>query len=46
MLTIELAGMSYGSVIGAVLLAMFPQRMDKVVLDGVLNPHQYYNHLV
>jgi hypothetical protein len=24
---------------------MFPDRMDKVVLDGVLNMHQYYTGL-
>ncbi|ERF70267.1 hypothetical protein EPUS_09105 [Endocarpon pusillum Z07020] len=35
-------GFSYGSVLGATVAAMFPDRMDKVVLDGVLNLHQYY----
>ena len=22
---------------------MFPDRMDKLILDGVVNPYQYYN---
>lgn len=35
-------GFSYGTALGATVAAMFPKRMDKVVLDGVLNPHQYY----
>ena len=35
-------GFSYGSALGATVAALFPDRMDKVVLDGVLNPHDYY----
>ncbi|KUJ09539.1 uncharacterized protein LY89DRAFT_787846 [Mollisia scopiformis] len=35
-------GFSYGTLLGATVAAMFPDRMDKVVLDGVLNPTQYY----
>ncbi len=23
---------------------MFPDRMDKVILDGVVNPHEYYQN--
>jgi hypothetical protein len=22
---------------------MFPEKIDKMILDGVQNPHQYYN---
>ena len=36
-------GFSYGTVLGATVAAMFPDRMDKVVLDGVVNPHSYYS---
>lgn len=35
-------GFSYGTVLGDTVAAMFPDRMDKVVLDGSLNPHDYY----
>lgn len=35
-------GFSYGSALGQTVAALFPDRMDKVVLDGVLNPHDYY----
>lgn len=35
--------MSYGTALGATLAAMFPDRMNRVVLDGVLNPHEYYD---
>ncbi|KAI1325512.1 TAP-like protein-domain-containing protein [Xylariaceae sp. FL0255] len=35
-------GFSYGSVIGATLAAMFPDRVEKVVIDGVLNPIEYF----
>jgi pimeloyl-ACP methyl ester carboxylesterase len=36
-------GISYGSVLGATAAAMFPDRMDRVVLDGVVNGHNYYH---
>ncbi|KAK1974711.1 TAP-like protein-domain-containing protein [Colletotrichum cereale] len=36
-------GTSYGTVIGATAAAMFPERMEKVVLDGVVNPHEWYH---
>lgn len=35
-------GTSYGTILGATVAAMFPGRMDKVVLDGVVNPHEWY----
>ncbi|KAL8938442.1 MAG: hypothetical protein Q9216_003892 [Gyalolechia sp. 2 TL-2023] len=35
-------GFSYGTVLGATVAAMFPDRMDKLVLDGCLNLHNYY----
>ncbi|KAJ5749485.1 hypothetical protein N7533_006513 [Penicillium manginii] len=28
---------------GATVAAMFPDRMDKIILDGVQNPHEYYH---
>lgn len=36
-------GFSYGSALGATVAAMFPERMGKVVLDGVLNPLDYFS---
>ncbi|KAL1616078.1 hypothetical protein SLS56_011559 [Neofusicoccum ribis] len=35
-------GYSYGSVLGATVASMFPDRMDRVILDGVVNLHEYY----
>ncbi|KAF2162728.1 hypothetical protein M409DRAFT_26965 [Zasmidium cellare ATCC 36951] len=34
-------GMSYGSALGQIFAAMFPDRVGRIVIDGVLNPHQY-----
>jgi pimeloyl-ACP methyl ester carboxylesterase len=34
-------GFSYGTVLGATVAAMFPDRMDKIVLDGVVNIHEW-----
>ncbi|KAF7585874.1 hypothetical protein BBP40_009949 [Aspergillus hancockii] len=34
-------GLSYGTILGATLVSMFPGRMDKVLLDAVVNPHEY-----
>ncbi|KAH6658265.1 TAP-like protein-domain-containing protein [Truncatella angustata] len=36
-------GFSYGSVLGETVAAMFPDRMDKIILDGVVNGHNYYH---
>ncbi|KAI4864053.1 TAP-like protein-domain-containing protein [Hypoxylon rubiginosum] len=36
-------GISGGTTLGATVAAMFPDKVDKVVLDGVMNAHQYYN---
>ena len=36
-------GFSYGTALGATAAAMFPQRIDKMILDGVANSHQYYH---
>ncbi|KAK2748950.1 hypothetical protein FQN57_007233 [Myotisia sp. PD_48] len=38
-------GMSYGTTLGATIAAMFPDKIDKMILDGVQNPHEYYNAL-
>ncbi|KAL8833591.1 MAG: hypothetical protein Q9170_004174 [Blastenia crenularia] len=35
-------GFSYGTILGDTVAAMFPDRMGKIVLDGNLNPHDYY----
>lgn len=36
-------GQSYGTLLGSTLIAMFPDKIDKAVLDGVMNAHEYYN---
>ncbi|KAI0116151.1 TAP-like protein-domain-containing protein [Hypoxylon sp. NC0597] len=36
-------GISAGTAMGATVAAMFPDRVERVVLDGVMNSHQYYN---
>lgn len=36
-------GFSYGTTLGATLVSMFPDKVDKVILDGVQNPHEYYH---
>jgi pimeloyl-ACP methyl ester carboxylesterase len=35
-------GISYGTILGATLAGMFPDRMGRVVLDSVVNPTDYY----
>ncbi|KAH7024596.1 TAP-like protein-domain-containing protein [Microdochium trichocladiopsis] len=37
-------GISYGTTLGATVAAMFPDRMDKVILDAVVNSHRYYHN--
>lgn len=32
-----------GTALGATVAAMFPDRIDKMILDGVVNPHLYYH---
>ncbi|KAL3482658.1 TAP-like protein-domain-containing protein [Aspergillus germanicus] len=36
-------GISYGTALGTTVAAMFPDRIDRIIIDGVLNPHQYFN---
>jgi pimeloyl-ACP methyl ester carboxylesterase len=36
-------GLSYGTVLGATVASMFPDRIDRIVLDGVTNPHEFNN---
>ncbi|KAF0318194.1 nedd8-like protein [Colletotrichum asianum] len=36
-------GGSYGTLLGQTAAAMFPDRIDRMVLDGNLNGHEYYN---
>jgi len=38
-------GFSYGTALGATFSAMFPDKVDKVVLDGNVNVHEYYSGL-
>lgn len=38
---ISYLGYSYGSYLGEVYSTMFPGRTDRVVLDGVIDPHRY-----
>ncbi|KAI1175420.1 TAP-like protein-domain-containing protein [Nemania sp. FL0916] len=35
-------GFSYGTDLGATLAALFPERAEKVLLDGVYTPNQYF----
>jgi hypothetical protein len=35
-------GFSYGTVLGATVATMFPDKMDRVILDGVANVKEYY----
>ena len=34
-------GLSYGSQLGATFMAMFPDRVERVLIDAVVNPHHY-----
>ncbi|KXT15525.1 hypothetical protein AC579_3401 [Pseudocercospora musae] len=38
-------GLSYGTTLGATVASMFPDRIDKIILDAVQNPHEYYHAL-
>ncbi|KAH8430604.1 uncharacterized protein LDX57_008267 [Aspergillus melleus] len=35
---------SYGTVIGSTFASLFPDRVGRMILDGVLNAEQYYNN--
>ncbi|KAJ5681630.1 uncharacterized protein N7477_001570 [Penicillium maclennaniae] len=37
-------GISYGTVIGSTFASMFPDRVGRIILDGVLNAEQYYHN--
>jgi pimeloyl-ACP methyl ester carboxylesterase len=45
LISFRFIGASYGTTLGATVAAMFPDRMDKVILDGVVNSHEYYHAL-
>ncbi|KAF4542500.1 uncharacterized protein LTHEOB_7692 [Lasiodiplodia theobromae] len=36
-------GTSYGAVLGATIAAMFPDRIDRMILDAVMNIHEYWH---
>ncbi|KAI0165228.1 alpha/beta-hydrolase [Hypoxylon sp. FL1284] len=36
-------GFSYGTTLGATTAAMFPDKVERMILDGVQNPHDYYH---
>ncbi|KAK5069493.1 hypothetical protein LTR64_008174 [Lithohypha guttulata] len=38
-------GMSYGTLLGSTIAAMFPDKIDRMVLDGNINPTDYYHGL-
>lgn len=40
--TLRFWGISYGTVLGSTLAALFPDRVDRMILDGVINPTEYY----
>ncbi|KAK1974281.1 hypothetical protein LZ30DRAFT_754807 [Colletotrichum cereale] len=37
-------GISYGTVVGTTFASMFPDRVGRMILDGVLDAEQYYNN--
>ncbi|KAH0489332.1 hypothetical protein TgHK011_009765 [Trichoderma gracile] len=39
-----LYGISYGTVVGATFASMFPDRVGRMVLDGVVDAEQYYDN--
>ena len=38
-------GFSYGTLLGATTAAMFPDKIDRMVLDGVTNVHEWASGL-
>ncbi|WP_218022232.1 alpha/beta hydrolase [Nocardia amamiensis] len=44
--TINFYGLSYGTYLGAVLTQMFPERIDRIVLDSAIDPDRYWTGLV
>ena len=38
-------GVSYGTLLGTTINAMFPDRVDKLIVDGVVNPFEYYENM-
>ena len=42
---IRYLGYSYGTLLGATTAAMFPKSIDRMVLDGNINPTDYYRGL-
>ncbi|KAK4665314.1 hypothetical protein QC763_400860 [Podospora pseudopauciseta] len=37
-------GISYGSLLGATVAALFPDRMERLILDGIINAENHYHH--
>ncbi|CRG83254.1 Putative hydrolase Mb2248c [Talaromyces islandicus] len=37
-------GVSYGTIIGSTFASMFPDRVGRMILDGVIDAKQYYNN--
>ncbi|KAI0102614.1 Alpha/Beta hydrolase protein [Nemania sp. FL0031] len=37
-------GVSYGTVVGTTFASMFPDRIGRMILDGILNADQYYDN--
>lgn len=38
-------GFSYGTLLGSTIAAMFPEKIDRMILDGNINPTDYYRGL-
>ncbi|KIV88713.1 hypothetical protein PV10_08371 [Exophiala mesophila] len=38
-------GFSYGTLLGSTIAAMFPEKVDRMILDGNINPTDYYRGL-
>ncbi|KAK5048096.1 hypothetical protein LTR84_006286 [Exophiala bonariae] len=36
-------GFSYGTLLGSTIAAMFPEKIDRMILDGNINPTDYYH---